>query len=111
MLSAYPYKLTLQLPLTAVASIYGMNAKEFGQGNVHLVHIFRIMCKQSLCHPIALLLPRLLDNQISPRLRRRRPWYPVPSLSHTGPSNPGADVRCSLGIHNAEVTASTTLLD
>ena len=31
------------LPLTSVASIYGMNAAEFGQGEVKLTHIFRIM--------------------------------------------------------------------
>ena len=31
------------LPLTSVASIYGMNAVDFGQGQVPLSHIFKIM--------------------------------------------------------------------
>jgi hypothetical protein len=34
-----------QLPLSFMASVFGMNATEFGQGNVKLIHEFKYMCK------------------------------------------------------------------
>ena len=44
------------LPLTAIASIYSMNAKDFGQGDIPLQKIFKIMFPVSAGIAIAILL-------------------------------------------------------
>ena len=35
----------IQLPLSFMASVFGMNAMEFGQGTVKLAHEFKYMCE------------------------------------------------------------------